>query len=161
MTVHENTKSGQSVTSEHKPCCSCQLCFAKDNVRIIVEQKSDADAKEKERYNSAHQQVVAHMIARPPKTFNCVTFGDLTAPRTDLVLQRSMLEQLPLLLDISESTTGDIEETRIDIQLPCSVWGLTSLLLLLEGAVKQHHWFGVASDPSLPAQTLLVRSRGM
>lgn len=47
----------------------------------------------------------------------------------------------------------------IDMALPCSVWGLVSLLVLLEGAVGVEEWFDSGthkSDPALPAQTLEV-----
>ena len=47
------------------------------------------------------------------------------------------------------------------MQLPCSVGGLMSALLLLEGKVSLQQWFETdwpAKDTSLPTQTLVVRA---
>ena len=65
------------------------------------------------------------------------------------------MEELPLLQDISQNTSPSTD-AHADLELPCSVWGIVSLLLLLEGSVKLAHWFGGDCDHSLPAQTLLV-----
>jgi hypothetical protein len=64
-----------------------------------------------------------------------------------------MVEKLPLLLDISKSTSSK-QLAAAQLELPCSVWGFVSLLLLLEGNVKLSHWFRADTDTSLPTQTL-------
>ena len=79
-------------------------------------------------------------------------------------MQRGLLEKLPLLHDIAKSTDSvscaSTPQQAADMMLPCSVWGLISLLLVAEGAVGVQQWFGSGSadcDPSLPAQTLEAR----
>lgn len=123
-------------------------------MRVVVEQPADAAGKAG--YNSAHRQCLLHMVAFPPSTFDCETSGKFSSPRTEVTLQRAVLEKLPILLDIANSTTADEGGTSTELELPCSVWGFVSLLLLLEGSMKPGHWFGGDSEPSLPAQTLLV-----
>jgi hypothetical protein len=99
------------------------------------------------------------MIAVPPTTFDCDTSGKMSAPRTEVILQRAMLGTLPLLVNLSKSTSSK-EQATAQLELPCSVWGFVSLLLLLEGNVKLSHWFQGDCDTTLPIQTLLVCARG-
>jgi hypothetical protein len=130
---------------------SCKVSFAEDEVRIVVEEYLDAVTH---LCVAAHRQCQLRMFAVPPRTFTCVTAGNMSAPRTDLVLQRWLLEKLPLLLDISNSTSN--KQKASQLELPCSVWGFVSLLLLLERNVKLKRWLGSSGDTFLPAQTLLV-----
>lgn len=130
MTVQSISSANPSPT----PCVSCSIQFSRSggDVRIVVEQTPEADEMQKQAYNSAHRQCFLRMLERPPRSFRCITSGDVSSPRTDLVLQRSVVEKLPLLLDIVESTSaGSKESTNAELDLPCFVWGLVSLLLLL------------------------------
>jgi hypothetical protein len=136
---------------------NCDISFTTDKVRVVVQQP--ADAADQERFNSAHRQCVQRMVAVPPANFDCEISGKVSAPRTEVILQRAMLEKLPLLLDISKSTSSK-QQAAAQLELPCSVWGFVSLLLLLEGNVKLSHWFRADTDTSLPTQTLLVCTTG-
>ena len=82
-------------------------------------------------------------------------------------IEQSRREGKALLHDIG-SNTSDVERVSdvkkmtngAEIHLPSSVWGLMSLLLLLEGCVLVQDWFETnwhTNDPSLPAQTVEVR----
>lgn len=120
-----------SVSSDRKGSFKCQAFFAEDEVRVVAEQPADGVGKA--RYNSAHRQCLLHMVASPPNTFDCETSGKFSSPRTEVTLQWAVLEELPILLEVCESTAAEDGGTSTDLELPCSVWGLVSLLLLLEG----------------------------
>jgi hypothetical protein len=70
----------------------CIVSFTSDEVRVVVEQATDA--ADRERYNSGHRQCLLHMVAVPPTTFDCDTSGKMSAPCTEVILQRAMLEKL-------------------------------------------------------------------
>ena len=107
-------------------------------------------------------------MSKPPQHFDFELAGRASMPSTEVVIKRCLLEKIPLLRDIS-SNTSDVKGVSeaehpmggAEIELPCSVWGLVSLLLLLlEGCVVVKDWFEAnwqTNDPSLPAQTLEVR----
>ena len=107
-------------------------------------------------------------MSDPPQNFDVELAGRASMPSTEVVIKRCLLEKIPLLRDIS-SNTSDVKGVSeaehpmggAEIELPCSVWGLVSLLLLLlEGCVVVKDWFEAnwqTNDPSLPAQTLEVR----
>lgn len=149
-------KHGRRCDHETNSLRLCQVSFHKDTVQMIVVQNVNMSHQAREQYNSAHRQCLLHMVSHQPKTFKCETAGDLSEPRTEVVLQQEILKQLPLLLDISESTSTDSQSSSCELELPCSIWGFVSLFFLLEGAVKCLHWFWTDSEPSLPAQTLLA-----
>jgi hypothetical protein len=133
----------------------CCVSFTSDEVHVAVEKPADHDAADKERCNSAHRQCLQLMAASPPNTFDCEISGKVSAPRTRFILQRAMLEKLPLLLDIAKSTSNE-QRADAHLELPCSVLGFASLLFLLEGKMKPNEWFRADSETCLPIQTLLV-----
>jgi hypothetical protein len=153
--VQQSEPAGPKAPSCGTSAVKCHATFKQDELSVVVEQT--ADAVDKERYNSAHQQCLLHMVSYPPTSFTCVTSGDMSAPRTEVKLQRSVLQQLPLLQDISKSTSDKEDGRNTELELPCSIWGFVSLLMLLEGSLQLEYWFGQDMDPSLPSQTLLVR----
>jgi hypothetical protein len=120
------------MASIRKACFKCFVSFKNDKVYMVVEEPDDAD---KERNDSAHGQCLLRMVAYPPTLFDFETSGKVATPRIEIILQRAMLEKLPLLLDITESTSSK-RIADAPLELPCSVWGFVSLLLLLEGNVK-------------------------
>jgi hypothetical protein len=124
-------------------------------VHVVVEEP--VDAADRERYDFGPMRCIQR-IPRPI-TFDCEMLGGLSASRTKITLQRAMLEKLPVLLQVFNSTSGE-QQTTAQIQLPCSVTGFVSLLLVLEGNVKLRPWFRGDSDTSLPTQTLLVCIHG-
>jgi putative effector of murein hydrolase LrgA (UPF0299 family) len=130
---------------------SCEVSFAEDEVSVAVEQPADDVT---DLCIAAHRQCLLRMGTVPPRTFTCVTEGNMSAPRAEIILQRSVLETVPLLLEMSNSTSN--RQITSQLELPCSVWGFVSLLLLLERNVKLKRWFGSSGDTFLPSQTLLV-----
>ena len=162
-----STSTPGETSGKYQAC----VVFQKDAVRVVVSQPAEVSSEEREAYNSAHRQCLLHFVSRPAKQFKFVMSGDTSAPVVEVVVQRGLLEKLPLLHDIADSTDADCIETESDTQawetagkacimLPCSVWGLVSLLLVAEGAVSVQQWFGSGSadcDPSLPAQTFEAR----
>jgi hypothetical protein len=154
--------------------------FEGDGVRVVVVQPADASAAERRAYNSAHRQCTLHLVSHAPTLFDVETSGKLSCPVTEVHIKAELLQKLPLLQDVSKSTADvesephqnrtkklveDSEEQDsgheyVDTALPCSVWGLVSLLLLLlEGEVEVEEWFDSGkpeSDAALPAQTLEV-----
>jgi hypothetical protein len=153
MTSDSLPRSRPDVHQQDIQKAKCDVTFTLDEAYVVVERPTnDAD---KERYTSVHRQYLLRIPASPPKTFNCEISGKMLCPSTKVILQKAMLEKLPLLLDISQSPSSK-QQAAAQLELPCSVWGFVSLLLLLEGNVKLAHWFQGNSDTSLPTQTLLV-----
>jgi hypothetical protein len=146
--------------------------FSHDGVHVLVAQPSDASASARSEYNSAHCQCYAQMLARKSHLFEVEASGKVSCPVIEIHIQAQLIEKISLLFDVSRSLSeraGDsaaespeVEQNAIqisDLQLPCSVWGFVSLLLLLEGGLTVDEWFCSGrreSDASLPAQTLEV-----
>lgn len=150
--------------------------FFSDSARVLVQQPNDVTASERDVYNSAYRQVWGHMATDTPTAFhvNFLECNAVSGVETEVVIQSSLLAKLPLLQDVAKSTGAVAELTNeeydaglitqrepqvANMELSCSVWGLVSLLLLLEGDVTMKHWFASCcpdSDPGLPAQTLEV-----
>lgn len=106
----------------------------------------------------AEHQCRIHIASHPTKQFSLKFDGCFPGPAVEVTIKHSLLQQLPLLKDVQSSTHGG-EGTSTQVDLPCTVWGLVSLLILL-GGVGMEEWFGGDASnqgPSLPANTLLVR----
>jgi hypothetical protein len=157
MTSGAQSRHGMNDNQLDTQKAKCDITFTTNKIHVVVEQP--ARAADQERYNSAQMQCLQRMVASPPTTFDCEVSGSISAPRTEVILQKAMWEKLPLLLDISKSTCRTQQEAG-QLELPCSVWGFVSLLLLLQGNMKLSHWFRGDKDTSLPTQTLLVRLSG-
>jgi hypothetical protein len=157
-----------------------KVYFEGDGVRMVVAQPADSSAAERRAYNTAHRQCTLHLVSEAPTLFNVSTSGNLSWPVTEVHVKAELLQKLPLLQDVSKSTADVESEPKrrrtslqnaqeenqahdsADIALPCSVWGLVSVLLQLQGAVGVDQWFDSGkpeSDAALPAQTLEVRCK--
>ena len=129
------------------------MAFSEDQVVIRFAQGEQAlrtasacSAQQQIHSEAAERQCRAHIASRPSKDF-CLRFdGWFPAPAVEVAVQRSLLQQLPLLKDVQRSTPGG-ESMHAPANLPCTVWGLVSLLILLRGGVGVEEWFG--GDPSL------------
>jgi hypothetical protein len=146
----------------------------KDVTVLSLKQPVDATDGERQAYNSAYRQCWGHLMSHPPKGFNVNVSGGIAAPFTEVTVREALLAKLPLLKDVSGSTSADdptedsVRESEpaaprvTSMSLPCSVWGFVSLLVLLEGSIGLKSWFSnrTDADPSLPAQTLEVRCFG-
>lgn len=109
----------------------------------------------------AEHQCRAYIAKHPKEEFKVTVKGSCAAPAVEVALQAAMLERLPLLHDVEDSTANDSKPAAVE--LPCTVWGLVSLLILLQGNLTVDEWFGFGRDPhvqdaSLPANTLVVRA---
>lgn len=141
-----------------------RLFISENSVSVVAKQPKDRTDAERQAYNSAYRQCWGHLMSKPGLEFDVEVTGRASAPGTEVVIQWSLLEKLPLLHDIASNTSSaeaSADEQGVEMLLPCSVWGLVSLLVLLEGRVTVRQWFESdwpANDPSLPAQTLEVRS---
>lgn len=94
------------------------------------------------------ENVEAHCMrelrARTPNTFWCSIKYKADSQEIELVIQNALLNKLPRLatlkrMSASGSSPGGAREAQFDP--PCSVWGLVSLLLLIEGQVEMLQWF--------------------
>ena len=86
-----------------------------------------------------------------------------------LTVQNALLQKLPYIAELQKQKLGDqagqkkaSKGTEASHKVPfnpgCSMWGLVSLLLLVENEVQLERWFGDEdSDASLATHTLLVR----
>ena len=105
----------------------------------------------------AERQCKSYILAHPLELFSLKTDGRIPASDVAVTIYGTLMERLPLLHDV-RSSTNNVEHA--EMELPCPLWGLMSLLVLLEGSVGIEEWFG--GDPrlmaaSLPGHTLLVR----
>jgi hypothetical protein len=155
MTVGSLPRPNSDAHQQNEQKAKCQVSFTNDEIHVVVEKP--ADAAERQRHELAQRQCVQRILATAPSTFDCELSGKGSAPRTKLILQRAMFEKLPLLLDISKSTSNEQQESA-QLELPCSVLGFVSLMFLLEGQLKPSALVQGDSDTSLPTQTLLVCS---
>lgn len=166
-------KPGSSTPGELAGRYQASVTFHDNTVTVLVSQPADASSAEREAYNSAHRQCLGHLISHSPSHFDVQISGRTSAPVVEVVVQRSLAAKLQLLQDIASSTASDCSADgsvhTTDMMMPCSIWGFISLLLLAEGGVTAQQWFGncpcsqclqgsTDCDPSLPAQTLEVRS---
>lgn len=88
--------------------------------------------------------------------------GPVQSPVMEVVLQKALIKKLPLLLNVESSTSGS---KPAEIKLPCTIWALVSLLILLEGEVTVQEWFEFKGehsqeDEALPGDNLAVCSSG-
>ena len=107
--------------------------------------------------NMAERQCESHILYHPTEKFTLKTDGRFSASVTEVTIHRALLESLPLLQDLKSSTN---DGTPAQVDLPCSLWGLVSLLVLLEGSVTVKEWFGgdpEHQDANLPSMTLQVQ----
>lgn len=149
--------------------------FTGSGACVTVKQPALATGSDRAAYNAAHRQCWGHLMLHPPASFDVAFSGSARSPVTEVSIQGDLLEELPLLSDIASCalTSEPREHTPAEdasasasevpaIDLPFSVWGLVSLLLLMEGSVAVSDWFA-ASRPDahagLAAETLTVRHR--
>lgn len=143
-----------------------RLQLSNGSVRITFRQPEDVGSVSPppQALNSiaAAKQCQTHAASHPNQEFEVELKEGLpdavVSEEIQVTLQSPLLQKLPLLNDVQNSTTSDSKV--VDLDLPCSVWGFVSLLILLEGSVSVKEWFGGSSqndhDPSLPAHTLQV-----
>jgi hypothetical protein len=156
MTSDSLPRNASCLHQQEKEKAKCDVTFTLNEVYVVVKRPASvAD----QWCTSAHRQYLLRMAAYPPTTFKCKVSGKMLCPCMEVILHRAMLEKLPLLLKAFQSTRST-RPTIDELELPCSVWGFVSLLLLLEGSVKMRQWFRGDSDTSLPNQTLLVCLNG-
>lgn len=145
------------------------VLFSSAGVRVVVRQPGPAEASARRAYNSGQRQCCNHLLSQPPKGFDVEVSGGFSAPVVEVKIQPCLLQQLPVLADIAGSTEDagaeslakqeETEPAEINLELPCSIWGLVSVLIIIEG-VSLRRWFRSNApdcDPSLPVQTLEVR----
>ena len=110
---------------------------------------------------TACRQCLNALMTRPPKAFRAQINYNSSPGTVKVIIEISfpLLRKIPLLADICDSTVGTTgANTKTTFHAPCPAWGLLSLLLLMENAVKMQHWLGGAeSAPSLAGLTLQVR----
>jgi hypothetical protein len=155
MTSDSVPQSSPAIHEQNDSTAECGVSLTADEVHTVFEQP--VDAADEERHNFCPMQCLQR-VARPT-TIDCEMSGGSCASRTKFILQRAMWEKLPVLLDIYNSTSGE-QLTTAQNQLPFSVKGFVSLLLVLEGHVKLRQWFRGDIDTYLPTQTLLVCING-
>lgn len=161
--VVPSTSGGQA--QKYRLCS--RIVFGEDGVRVVVPQPKDATPAQLAAYSSGRGQCWQHMTCKPPRDFRVSLAGDIPSLAVTLHINPSLVSKLPLLADIASNTTNGntgtkvngSDENSLEVELTSSVWGIVSLLLLMEASVSMTHWFAssrAASDPVLPAQTLEV-----
>lgn len=154
-------RSVRGACEQSLPRSTGKVYFSNDCVRAVVDSAGV--------YNAAQSPCWMRMVACPPRDFDVKISGSVSSPIIEVILPRTgaLLQQLPLLSEI-DSSTGSSRERQpdeegignrtADFNLPCSVWGVVSLLLLLEGSASMiKPWFAdLSADPGLVNQTLQV-----
>lgn len=171
----------QGALGERPAVITGQVSFFSDSVCILV---SQSHSNRRDEYNAARSQCWLRMLACPPCEFDVKLTGSASCPVIEVSVYNGLVGKLPLLSEVSENTDPDVEvPTQSDkeiipadnkenvyignsggrtaeLRLPCSVWGVVSLLLVLDKNINIEPWFDdVNSDPRLPEETLLVFSR--
>lgn len=160
--------------SPHSVQSKVLATFSQQGVRIVFQNRAEETSyDERAKYISAQRQCLARILSSPhPKRFELQTTGSVADPVAQvLILQKELVEELPVLHVASETGSGlDNEHTcdeamnPVDMSVPCSVWGLVSLLLVVDGCVSvdkilhdsnQQHESAAAR---LPIETLEVRA---
>lgn len=137
-------------------------------VRLRVSHPPNATSAERAAYNALQPKCLGQVLCnKPPKYFDIKVLGTPSVPVVEVLIQSKLVQLIPLLQDVAGNTATDgdgysdlevVEEREARLALPCSVWGLVSLLLLEEGNVDIEHWFeGPYTHPALHMQTLEVR----
>lgn len=150
------------------------VTFSSANVSILFQNRPAAGGSDGHRaaYASAQRQCVSQILSGSPKGFELQTSGSVAAPVAQtLILQRELVAQLPILLVASHTNSATHDEgsdreqctqAPIEMRVPCSVWGLVSLLLILDGCIgveKMLHAThnGEPAAAELPLETMEVR----
>ena len=79
------------------------LFFSNGDAQVSVNQ-AQADVAERATYKNAYYQCWTHLMCHLPRKFDVKPCGSAAAPQTDVAINSSLLAQLPLLLDVSQST---------------------------------------------------------
>lgn len=146
-------------------------------VRVRVSEPDNASKCASSSEQSTHDALQRNCWAQMPcgrsmQHFDVKFAGTDGAPAVEVVIHKELVQANPLLRDVAGSTLADgdvlhetefFEEQVAGMDLPCSVWGLVTLLLLLEvgpPVLGMEEWMGgVQGHPGLPMQTLEVRLR--
>lgn len=149
MTVPTITSSFQAAALSQNECARSSMGnmhLSNGRVSVRFAQPADAAHAAQQELDStaAERQCRAHIAASPQvlSGFSLKLDGCVPCPDAEVVFETGLLEKLPLLLDV-ETSTSDSKPAKI--QLPCPLWGLVSLLILLEGRVTVKSWFGGSS----------------
>lgn len=108
------------------------------------------------------------LMTRTPATFSCRLNLAAESSGVELTIQNALLRKLPFIASLQKQKLGEpagqkkaSKSTDACHKAPfnptCSMWGLVSLLLLIEKEVQIERWLGdVDSDPALATHTLQV-----
>jgi hypothetical protein len=108
------------------------------------------------------------LMTRTPATFSCSLKLAADSCGVELIIQNSLLHKLPYLAAVQKqkqaeqngqkkSSRGADNSQKVAFNPPCPMWGLVSLLLLIEKQVLLERWLGdIDSDPALATHTLQV-----
>jgi hypothetical protein len=91
MTSNPQSPHSPSDHQVDKQKAKTDIWFENGEVHLVVQQP--ARAADQEWYNAAQIQCQQRMIASPPTTFDCEISGRMSAPRTEVILRRAMVEK--------------------------------------------------------------------
>lgn len=137
---------------------SCIVTFEEDCVRVVASEPENVTLEDKQVNAAAFALCWQHISMNPSHNFQFLMLGSPAAPKYELQMEYSLVEKLPLLHDVA--TNADPTDDAAPMHMVSSIWGLVSLLILLDGEVTVQQWFegGSRGHPiaSLPGQTLEV-----
>lgn len=96
------------------------LQFSNGRVSIAFLQPEDATVAATQELGSlaAERQCRAHIASHPTYEFKLKTDGHFPAPQMEVSFSSGLLEQLPLLQDVRNTTEG---QKSAPLELPCSL----------------------------------------
>jgi hypothetical protein len=153
-TEYEPTPAVAADSSSNQHGATSTVQFLETHACIVVDRIGASNS-------SACRQCLNALLAHPPKDFRAqVSYN--SNPRelvAEVEISKELVASIPLLSDISQSTEHVRGAGRAaGFPAPCPVWGLVSLLLLMEEAVSIERWLGSPeADPMLTGHTLQVR----
>jgi hypothetical protein len=139
-----------------------EISFQASVTKISVHYATGREASAADLQNELNERKCRREIqTRKPLSFDYKIIATGDSQNIQIEIKNALLRKLPRLdhLRTERRPSGGWQGwVSVHFNPPCHMWGLVSLLLLIEGQVKMSEWFaGADTDPSLVAQTWKVR----
>jgi hypothetical protein len=146
-----------------------QLELFGTHCRVVMEQPVSAAGVNGNSTSPSQLYCMKQLMARTPATFTCNLKLAVDSVGVELIIQNALIQKLPYLATLQKqklaeqagqkkSAKSTDNSHKTDFNPHCSMWGLVSLLLVIEKHVQLERWLGdIDSDPALATHTLQVR----
>lgn len=165
------TNAGAS--NGHAPRQGGELEMFDTHCCVVMQQPVSAASSNGTCTSPSQMYCMKQLMTRTPATFSCSLKLSAESSGVELIIQNALLHKLPYLASLQkqklaeqagQKKSSSAAETSLKSAFnpPCPMWGLVSLLLLIEKQVQMERWLGhIDSDPALATHTLQVRLHTM